>query len=1185
MRKTLRVLCMSVAAVFSVMSFAQTNVTGKLRNADMEKGVIGWDITFEGRDVWKKTTKNQATQPSYYGVDNLCLEVWKASAEPVTNSSISQTVKNLPNGTYVFGAYMLATDQGTENLRENIEGVSIFANDAATRVATNTVQNTDTIWAHTAKFNVAAAVTDGTLKVGVNVKETNASFVLMDNATLYYFADMDPTDALDEMAKIDIAATIAIADTCLANKMNAETRAALNEAREAAAALTTDAELYTADENLYWNIRQAVKSIKDYNILAVAIKTAQETIANNANEPSFAIEALIELVDKAVIVYEEGTAEREGLESIADELEEAIAFVGIDNAYIIYEEYDVKISDLPIGDGVGEYTEDMINQAYLFMEEILVVLSKVEESEISAVEALSDCNALFRKIDEIIDNPNTADEFPLTIARSSEPLNNKTIMKGSYLDENGLAHFKSKTYNFDYPLQKLRFVIKQNGNNSNNNGYPFVAISDFAMYDEYGDPIELTDDMVTSNAEYGALNPGKKDGDGILGLIDGDLATYFHSAYANGPAEYHYIEVTLPEGEYSGFSFTMAARSNSEFHTGQFPAEMEIQHLSEAAADLQAAIADAKKFKPYFGVEPGFYNTDIAPYKEAIAVAEALVDTDASDAEVYAAINKIAEERTQIEEAGIVMPDPEKEYRIVAGVEFFKFQGVHKAISLFNGGGYYNQLGWQTACPDSLVQLFKFEPMESGDDRITYAVKHVATGKYVSKYYDEEGYVQPNAFGLSAEPEEVELVLLGEGQFGIKCGELAGNNNSNMMHTNGYNNGNGIANTLVKWNSGANGGSAWYIREMSTLPCAAKNISELHFESERIHLYEGINTITLTADKECAFEDFKLFDLHGEEIPTTITTSGASATVVLDNAVASFSFSFANTEGVADVTVNGSISTLSVLQEAYDAALAVAPVESDEVGQYGDISEYEAALNVAQNVLIKGGSDEEIRAAVQTLEVAVANLSKHINYPDADKNYFLLAGYGDFKKINGIDMAIFAETGFVNWSYVNIDNDSYRWRFVEGEPSADGKRTFYIQNVATELYVGAEEAIRIQLAMVDTPSETQPYNIHRHTDGSVALSHGSIGGLFFHFNSHGNGAGVFGEIIYWNGAGGASAIRIVEADKYTDEYLKELSVEEIVVSDEVAPAVKGTFDLFGRRISAPTASGIYIVDGVKRVIK
>jgi hypothetical protein len=38
---------------------------------------------------------------------------------------------------------------------------------------------------------------------------------------------------------------------------------------------------------------------------------------------------------------------------------------------------------------------------------------------------------------------------------------------------------------------------------------------------------------------------------------------------------------------------------------------------------------------------------------------------------------------------------------------------------------------------------------------------------------------------------------------------------------------------------------------------------------------------------------------------------------------------------------------------------------------------------------------------------------------------------------------------------------------------------------------------------------------------------------------------------------------------------------------EVAPVkvVKGIYDLFGRRLDAANAPGIYIIDGVKRVIK
>jgi hypothetical protein len=45
-------------------------------------------------------------------------------------------------------------------------------------------------------------------------------------------------------------------------------------------------------------------------------------------------------------------------------------------------------------------------------------------------------------------------------------------------------------------------------------------------------------------------------------------------------------------------------------------------------------------------------------------------------------------------------------------------------------------------------------------------------------------------------------------------------------------------------------------------------------------------------------------------------------------------------------------------------------------------------------------------------------------------------------------------------------------------------------------------------------------------------------------------------------------------------------IENMDITDEyVAPVQKGIYDLYGRRIMTPTATGIYIVDGKKKVIK
>ena len=63
----------------------------------------------------------------------------------------------------------------------------------------------------------------------------------------------------------------------------------------------------------------------------------------------------------------------------------------------------------------------------------------------------------------------------------------------------------------------------------------------------------------------------------------------------------------------------------------------------------------------------------------------------------------------------------------------------------------------------------------------------------------------------------------------------------------------------------------------------------------------------------------------------------------------------------------------------------------------------------------------------------------------------------------------------------------------------------------------------------------------------------------------------------------ASAL-VVEKERYLNELLD--NIEDIEVVDEyVAPVKKGIYDLYGRRIMTPAATGIYIVDGKKVLVK
>ena len=124
--------------------------------------------------------------------------------------------------------------------------------------------------------------------------------------------------------------------------------------------------------------------------------------------------------------------------------------------------------------------------------------------------------------------------------------------------------------------------------------------------------------------------------------------------------------------------------------------------------------------------------------------------------------------------------------------------------------------------------------------------------------------------------------------------------------------------------------------------------------------------------------------------------------------------------------------------------------------------------------------------------------------------------------------------------------------------------------------------------LANETTEARPFNIFFIGSEKVALgdTNWANGGQSINPKGHSSSAGTYGDIITWGRTDAASAMRVVEAEKYINDVLESLDIENIDVTDEyVAPAVKGTFDLFGRRIDTPAATGIYIVDGKKKLIK
>ena len=747
-------------------------------------------------------------------------------------------------------------------------------------------------------------------------------------------------------------------------------------------------------------------------------------------------------------------------------------------------------------------------------------------------------NPVLYKVLDDVSTPEEFDTFPFTITASQTS------------DADGRYRYQSKVYNVAKPVTSLRFTFKDTfcPNGAGKGNPPYVALGEFYLYDGQGNQIYLSAENFYTNAQ--------EESEGSLeNLCDDNINTYWHSDWHGNVQEYHYLEVTLPEGlELTTFSFGWIDRGNRQ----NIPLEVEVSSVSNTDKLLFETIDNAKALNPYAGTDPGFYDADFTTFYEALAAAEALVDSGASEEELSAALAVLKAELEKVKALQMNLPVAGKSYRIVSAFSAFsEKQDVQKAIyanvdtTFWDFDEYGNEVGgialwWGNADKDNSYQNFVFEPIENEEGDLLYYVRNVATGLYVN-------YVGWSFSYLDTIPEPVKLVPLGYGEFNLvslrydveetyAVWHACDHNQGDLGAELDYNSTRGATSKIVGYPGGLNTPSSWYIREMSELPVTVP-VSVVQFRSDMIHLYSNVNSLTLTADKECAFSDLQVYDLLGNVLPATVFVSGNTATVNLMDKVASFSFSFNSRERVREVIVNGGISQISMLREAYDAAVAVAPIKGDGIMQYANLDEYEAALAHAERLLASNPTDGEIMDAIVLLELAVANLVP--NMPQADHLYYIVSAFDAFVENHGVNMMMYgSEEGEARWGYENISEFNRCWQF---EP-AQNEEGYYLRNAATGMYLGAENYVSSSLHMVASKEETVPYVISSLDGDVVAIASSANERNRLHAMGHEKGMGASGAICYWyDGVGTASAWRICDAEEYElDTQVYAMTAQDVV---------------------------------------
>lgn len=893
---------------------------------------------------------------------------------------------------------------------------------------------------------------------------------------------------------------------------------------------------------------------------------------------------------------------------------------------------------LGFGDDNGQFPYEEMEILEKLYEEVVVVLADCEDGRIGATEAMTYVGKIKAAVSKCIRNVNREETYtlpyywvavpteddpnvPITTRQSQNNeylINNfysPTFYYGESYEDANAATFRISTplMKFDRAYKQITFTVNTTfgmGMNTTNDG-PWFGIQEMYVLDGNGEEIPLTGE----DFAYNSMFPNNSSS--TAGLVDHDVqhkGNYLAQFLTNGSSQAnrgnHWVCITFPE-PVTEAKFIFESWFNDYWLENGNITSMTFTGCTESEALLNGAINKAADVDVLFGLEPATYPVKDNELKALVAEGKAMFESGtASDAEMAAMAAKIEKAYDAVTSVPMNKAVDGKEYYI--GQEFSGFatgQGYKKSLTVFQD----SILWFADADPADKNQkwiLTRVEGDDPDDGFDWYTIQNVGTGKYMSTLIASGQAWEPtgepinwgsNYMKLADKPAKIRVDYLIWGHIrmwgkrsdtgeyltmqvsahnnGVRSDSPVANGGTSELNPNGYSL-NGVCGVVIggTWSGGANTSCAWGLHEVvNTLP-ATVELSE-QFGDETRHFATASKTFTFTADKPCAFENFKVFCYResGQELSFTAVRTINSITITLAESWGDFRFSFDNKEGVKKVTISAETaseekSAMEKLVELYNA-IPLDYVEGTEVGNVKSLSDFSAAIATAENLLENGGTEAEYEAAISAIEEALAGLETV--QPEAGKKYVIVNGYDAIVRSGQpVEYGIYFNTmaQAPGWTYLYPDKENYQWMFEAGAEEG----TWYIMNVATGTYLGAPSSVSEIFGMSKTPA---PYiviskggakvNIRSTVDGSDAN---------WNINQKGwtSNKVVFGALTVDKDAN-QSRWYIKEADSYNTGIG--------VVEDEMGrPVVQGVFDLTGRRVNAPT-KGLYIIDGQKVLIK
>lgn len=226
--------------------------------------------------------------------------------------------------------------------------------------------------------------------------------------------------------------------------------------------------------------------------------------------------------------------------------------------------------------------------------------------------------------------------------------------------------------------------------------------------------------------------------------------------------------------------------------------------VEDYIADLSSLYTKVEQLKFIGGTDPGCYDQAMVDaFEKARTNAQDLLNsTDGSlTPENAKTAYKALEDAYLALVVGTAVPVTEGYYRIKSAYSAFTDQQGAEAIKTIYTDNT-DIMKWKNLDNEDATMVWQFIDRHDG----TWLLYNVGTGTYVNA---AKSTGQSANYTMTSDSTDcgVTITSLGQSAFNLTPDQYA-------MHTGGHNSGAGVSGTIVAWNGGLNGGSAWYINKV-----------------------------------------------------------------------------------------------------------------------------------------------------------------------------------------------------------------------------------------------------------------------------------------------------------------------------------------------------------------------------------